>query len=261
MGILGDRIKKERQDLLAEEDSDMIEFHLRRSDRRWIIYWAVIFVFSMVMIPLIATKISERYLLNAVAAYIASATTDEYDQIAWDIRYDLVYKEFGRDIEKFVRYIPNTAKDCPTCHGDYQSQAFLVSANMGQLYALDVFVEGFTPDIHYGASHMSYGYDAVSQTALSMIGLPDERIKTVELRRCGGIVSIHKMKRIFCDNCIKEMLSAVEDMPVGEFIIFDANKKVFYPIGDGMTIQIGDYSLESERKEEDYEIIVRYTGE
>lgn len=225
MGILGDRIKKERQDLLAEEDSDMIEFHLRRSDRRWIIYWAVIFVFSMVMIPLIATKISERYLLNAVAAYIASATTDEYDQIAWDIRYDLVYKEFGRDIEKFVRYIPNTAKDCPTCHGDYQSQAFLVSANMGQLYALDVFVEGFTPDIHYGASHMSYGYDAVSQTALSMIGLPDERIKTVELRRCGGIVSIHKMKRIFCDNCIKEMLSAVEDMPVGEFIILTQIKR------------------------------------
>ena len=252
---------KEWQDLSVEDDSGTIEFHLSRSVKRWILYWIGIFIFCMVMIPLIATKLIERRLLNAVAAYIASATTDEYDQIAWGIRYDLVYRKFGRDIEKFVRYIPNTAKDCPTCHGDYQSQAFLVSANMGQLYALDVFVEGFTPDIHYGASHMSYGYDAVSQTALSMIGLPDERIKTVELRRCGGIVSIHKMKRIFCDNCINEMLNAVEDMSVGEFIIFDANKKVFYPIGEGITIQIGDYSLESERKIEDYEIIVRYTGE
>lgn len=261
MRTLWNRIKKAWQDVLAEDNKDLTELHLSRSDKRWILYWAGIFILCVVMVLLIAIKISERHIQNVIAAYIASATTDEYDQIAWDIRYDLVYKEFGRDMEKFVRYIPNTAENCPTCQESYQSQAFLVSANMGQLYALDVFVEGFTPDIHYGASHMSYGYDAVSQTALSMIGLPDERIKTVELRRCGGIVSIHKMKRIFCDNCINEMLNAVEDMPVGEFIIFDANKKVFYPIGEGMTIQIGDYSLESEWKEEDYEIIVRYTGE
>lgn len=59
---------KEWQDLSVEDDSGTIEFHLSRSDKRWILYWAVIFVSCMVMIPLIATKISERHLLNAVAA-------------------------------------------------------------------------------------------------------------------------------------------------------------------------------------------------
>lgn len=94
-----------------------------------------------------------------------------------------------------------------------------------------------------------------------MTRVPDDGKNTVELSREYGIVSVHKMKALFCDDCIEDIFKAVEDMRVSEFVIFDAGKKAFYPIDDGMMIWIGDYILECKEKKGDYEITVKYSGE
>ena len=56
--------------------------------------------------------------MSMIATYMASATKTEYDDIARTIRQDLVFSEYGQDIENFIRYIPNTAETCPTCMED-----------------------------------------------------------------------------------------------------------------------------------------------
>lgn len=255
------RIKKAWHDFFFEDGDVYFPLRLSQSDKRWILFWVSVITFCMMLVFLIIVRLSERRLMNEVAAYVASATVDEYDKIAWDLKYHLVYRQFGQDVEKYVRYIPNTTVNCPTCQEDYQSQAYLVCVNTGQLYALDVFVEGRKPEDHYGDIHMSHGFDEVSLSRLSMTRIPDDGKNTVELNRENGIVSVHNMKTLFCDGCIGAIFNAVEDRRVSEFVIFDAEKNTFYAIDDGITISIGDYILECEEKKGDYEITVKYTGE
>lgn len=255
------QIKKILHDFFIDDNTVSFQLCLRRSDKRWILYWLILITVFITSVFLIAVRLSERRILNMFAAYVASATNDEYDKMTWELRYQLVYKKFGRDMEKYVRYIPNTAVDCPTCGNDYQSQAYLACANTGELYALDVFVDGREQEDHYGDIHMSNGFDGVSLSRLSMVRIPDKGKNTVELDREHGIVSVHKMKALFCDDCIGDIFNAVEERPVSEFVIFNAEEKAFYPVDDGIVIQIGDYSLECVEKKGDYEIKIEYTGE
>ena len=69
------------------------------------------------------------------------------------------------------------------------------------------------------------------------------------------------MKTLFCDDCIREILETVEHQLIEEFFIYDTVERKFYPIDDGTTIQIGDYSLEIEYKNSDYKIMINYIGE
>lgn len=255
------QIKKILHDFFIDDNTVSFQLCLRRSDKRWILYWLILITVFITSVFLIAVRLSERRILNMFAAYVASATNDEYDKMTWELRYQLVYIKFGRDMEKYVRYIPNTAVDCPTCGNDYQSQAYLACANTGELYALDVFVDGREPEDHYGDIHMSNGFDGVSLSRLSMVRIPDKGKNTVELDREHGIVSVHKMKALFCDDCIGDIFNAVEERPVSEFVIFNAEEKAFYPVDDGIVTQIGDYSLECVEKKGDYEIKIEYTGE
>ncbi len=48
--------------------------------------------------------------LNMIATYFATATEDEYDEIAQTIRHDLVFSEYGRDMKNLIQYIPNTSE-------------------------------------------------------------------------------------------------------------------------------------------------------
>lgn len=255
------QIKKVLHDFFIDDNTVSFQLCLRRSDKWWILYWLALITVVITSVLLIAVRLSERRIFNTFAAYVASATDNEYDKVAWELRYQLVYREFGRDMEKYVRYIPNTARDCPTCGDDYQSQAYLACTNTGELYDLDVFVDGRKPKDRYGDMHMSNGFDEVSLSRLSIIRTPDKGKNTVELDREYGIVSVHKMKMLFCDNCIGDIFNAVEERPVSEFVIFDAEEKAFYPVDDRIVIQIGDYSLECVEKKEDYEIKIEYIGE
>lgn len=74
------------------------------------------------------------------------------------------------------------------------------------------------------------------------------------------IVSVQKMKAIFCDECIRKLLNAVENQPMKEFVIYDSKKRSFHPIALGKDLQIGNYSLEIEFKD-GYEITVKYIEE
>ena len=50
------------------------------------------------------------------------------------------------------------------------------------------------------------------------------------------------MKSHFCDDCIHDILETVEDVFFDEAVIYDAEKKKFYPITEG-DLQIGEYEL------------------
>ena len=75
-----------------------------------------------------------------------------------------------------------------------------------------------------------------------------------------GGSSAHKMKSHFCDDCIREILTTVEDEFIDEAVIYDAEEKTFYPVTEG-DLQIGDYSFHTYYEDGGYEIKIAYTGE
>lgn len=200
-------------------------------------------------------------LLNMVISYVESATEDEYDEIAQTIRHDLVFHKYEKDIEKYIRYIPNTSEKCRACRGIYPAQAVLVSLNTGESYSLDLFEQGIEPEEYQGNTLLTYGYDEISQTGIHISKSPGENKGLAEIERGNGIVSIHRMKKLFCDDCIRAMLDTVEHQLIGELVICDTKKNTFYPLEDESKAQIGDYALETEYKDGDYEIAVKSVNE
>ena len=200
-------------------------------------------------------------LVNMVTSYVESATKDEYDEIAQTIRHDLVFSEYGEDTEKFIRYIPNTSDKCRACKGHYPAQAVLISLNTGESYSLDLFEQGINPEDYQGNEILTFGYDEISQTSIHISKSPGENEGLAEIERGNGIVSIHRMKKLFCDDCIKAMLDKVENQPIEELVIYDTEKNAFYPVEDESKVQIGDHTLEIECKDNGYEIDVKYVNE
>ena len=92
------------------------------------------------------------------------------------------------------------------------------------------------------------------------ISNPNMDSATASIDRGRGIVSAHKMKTHFCDDCIREILTAVEDEFIGEAVIYDAEEKTFYPVTEG-DLQIGEYSFHTYYEDGGYEIEIAYTGE
>ena len=89
---------------------------------------------------------------------------------------------------------------------------------------------------------------------------PYKKEGTVSFRRGRGIVSAQRMKTLFCDDCIREILDTVKNQLIEEFVIFDSDRKTFYPIDSGTEVWIWDYCLEIEY-EDDYEITIKYIKE
>lgn len=262
MKKLWDRAQKIYHHILnifMKNDSGIPVFHMNLPDQGRILYKSVMVCFCAISLLLPIERMQNRRTINTIAAYIASATDDEYDKISWQLRHDLVYSDFGQNKDNFVRYIPNTSDLCPTCNADDWAQAFLVCTNTGEFYEMDVYVDGFRPDTHYGAVHMANGYDEISQTELSTTRTPDKQRTTIELRRKRGIVSIHRMKALFCDDCIHNILTTIENAQVGEFVIFDPREKKFYPIDDEIAVRIGDYDIVTTEIGGTYQLTVSYT--
>lgn len=251
--------------------NDKAEERLSSSDRRWLLYWNFMTCMGMVIILVIvvvgsnlrATRQNGRDVekaMSMIATYMATATRDEYDDIAQTIRHDLVFSEYGKDIENFIQYIPNTAEICHTCMESYPAQALLVCANTGQFYSLDLYDIGESPDSSRGGTIMNFGYDEVSQTSVHITKSPGQKTGYAGIDRGRGIVSVHRMKTLFCDDCIRDILNTVEHQLIEEFFIFDTEKRAFHPIDDGTTLQIGDYSLDIEYADSDYRIDIKYTS-
>ncbi len=189
---------------------------------------------------------------------MGSATQDEYEEIAKTIRNDLVFSEYGQEIENYIQYIPNAAETCHTCTVDLPSQVYLVCTNTGHLYGLDLFEKDENPkEGEYNGTSVSFGYDEVSGSSLHITKTPGNKRGSVTVQRERGIVSVQRMKSLFCDDCIRKMLEVVKNQLVEEFVIFDAGQKKFYPVEDG-EMRIGDYTLQIGYDDGDYEIEIKY---
>lgn len=199
-------------------------------------------------------------LLGTIATYMATATDDEYEEIAQTIRHDLVYSQYGQDIENLIRYIPNTADGCCLERG-FPERINLVFLNTGEAYGLEIFdeTEPIESQRERGGTMITSGYDEISETHLMMMSNPNMDSATASIDRGRGIVSAHKMKTHFCDDCIREILTTVEDEFIDEAVIYDTEGKTFYPVTEG-DLQIGDYSFHTYYEDGGYEIEIAYTG-
>lgn len=199
-------------------------------------------------------------IMDTVNTYLATATEDEYEEIAETIRHDLVYSQYNEDIENLIRYIPNTADGCCLERDGYLSRANLVFLNTGEMYGLDVFETGDLPESEEkGYSvQLTCGYDEISEASIHITKERGSGTGTADFYRGRGITSVHKMKEKFCDDCIREILDTVENEAVGEAVIYDTVEKKFYPVKEG-TIQIGDYEFQTGYEQGNYEIQIEYT--
>lgn len=261
------RVKKNWDDFWIEDEYNDSKKHLSQSDKRFLLYGYFIIgtltvAFVIFLIKMNDIRIDRRNdeameeLLNMVISYMESATEDEYDEVAQTIRHDLVFSAYEKDMEKYIRYIPNTSDKCRACKESYPAQAVLVSLNTGESYSLDLFERGIGTEDYQGNTQLTFGYDEISQTSIRISKSPGEGKVSAEIERGNGIVSIHRMKKLFCDDCIKAMLDAVENHPIGELVICDTEGNVFYPIEDESKAQIGGYVLEIKYKDSGYEIEV-----
>ncbi len=185
--------------------------------------------------------------LEMISAYIVSATDSEYNQLAQEIRHDLIYHS---SVKEFIQYIPNTATDCPTCKDFYSYQLYFVANNTGAMYRLD------TENPLTGEQFsMSSGYDEISQTRLHMTY---DRSCTVRIDQKQDIVSINKMKTIFCDDCIDKILAAIDGQNITSFVIFVPQEQAFYPICEDTELQIDGGTLSVNFDKEEQKIRVEY---
>ena len=157
MKKLWSAIKRKWQHFWRDDELDGSVYHLSQYDRRNLWYGA--FMACMVTVSLssfviavsnirVSRENSEdvEAVMEMIATYLGSATQDEYDEIAKTIRKDLVFSEYGQEIENCIQYIPNTAETCRTCTVDFPSQVYLVCMNTGQPYELDLFEKGGEPE-------------------------------------------------------------------------------------------------------------------
>lgn len=243
-----------------DDGEDSGKLHLAQADKRSIWYGAVL----LCALTVLATEMMYSYhfgkiekeneknmelALNRIVAYAASATDDEYEEMAQSLRRDLIYSDFSRDKEHYIEYIPNTAKVCYLSPQTFPDQVYLLCTNTGMLYALDISEEG-------SGSSVSGGYDDVSEATLLITKTPETQEGHARLERARGIVSIQKMKTLFCDDCIREIIGAVDEYGLmNEFVIMDGKEKKFYPIEEG-ELWIGDYHLVINYEDHGYDISI-----
>lgn len=256
---------------IYEDDDDSAQY-LSRADRQHIWFGSCIMCAFTVFICMAGIAIGniinnrqyERDVedtLSMIATYFATATEDEYDEIAQTIRHDFVFSEYGRDMENLIQYIPNTSEGCPTCRESYPAQAFLVCVNTGETYSLDIYHIDENPDEESGGMRLTFGYDEISEASIHITTQQGTQDGYAEIYRGRRIVSAHKMKSVFCDDCIREILNTIDGQLLEEVVLFDAEQKAFYPVKDEETLQIGSYGLSVSYDSGDFRIDIEYVSE
>lgn len=249
------------------DEYDHSKKHLSQSDKRFLLYGNFISsIFTVAFVVMIIGFHNLRVnhqnveymksIMEMTKSYMGSATEDEYDKIVQTIRNDLVFSDYSKGLQKYAKYIPNASEKCHTCKGSSAAQAILVSLNTGNSYDLDLTRK--ETEEGQGGVKVAFGYDEISQTRIRMIKSPERKEGTVEIERGSGIVSLHRMKSLFCDRCIENILKAIEGQEMEEFVIFDTKKIIFYPIKHGDKVQIGNDMLEVAYKNGDCEIEITF---
>lgn len=228
--------------LWAEEREGDITVRLSGKDRGALLFGAFFISVLTVILTLAVCSITVArmnrqteeevsWLVDSVTAYLAAATDDEYTRIAEQLRDDLILSPYSHNIEELASRIPNSADGCCAEQLPHTAQVYLVCTNTGEMYPLDT-----------GGADMGFAYDEISErNAYIMVG-PDENSAAVTFSQGRGIVSVHRMKGLFCDSCIHKLLGAVENTLMPEFALLDPASMDYYPISEG-TQTIGSYVL------------------
>lgn len=259
------------EEAVSEDDDDSVQ-HLSRADK--INIWYGSFIMCMVTAGFCCLAIGICYfwvsrqnqrnaqdVVNTIATYFATATEDEYDEIARTIRHDLVFSEYGRDMENPIQYLPNTSGSCPTCQDSYPSQVFLVCVNTGELYSLDIYHADESPEEKSNSMRMTYGYDEISEAHIHINTSQGTQNGYAEIERGRRIVSAHKMKTAFCDDCIRKILDTIDGQLMEEIVLFNSGEKAFYPIKEGQTLQTENYELAVSHDDSIFKIAIEYVSE
>lgn len=181
-------------------------------------------------------------MMDRMAAYIATATDSEYEKIAQKIRHDFIFFHWDEKAREIVQFLPNTARKCPTCRSDYSEQAYIIANNNGEFYALDL-EDKFSDMLGTHASLTSAGYEEISKSTLYIThNLFDSSCQTF-LHQGEEILSVQRMKKVFCDECIEKILSTLDGQYITTFSIFIPQEQKFYSINNELNIQIDDYTL------------------
>ena len=264
-------IHKKWLDFWDDDEMDADAQHLSQYDKRslmegnFVVCAAVVALVSIGIFAGVAWnnhKIEQETdeLFGFLATYLATATDDEYEAIAEEIRNDLVYSEYGQDIENLIQYIPNTAEQC--CmkrEAGFIERMNVVFLNTGEAYGLDVYdtVEPVSVQKGYSGVSITSGYDEISEATVSITSERAEGAATARLDRGRGIVSVHKMKETFCDDCIREILESTDGELVNTAVLYDSEEEKFYPVSEGR-LEIGDYKYEIKYDDGNYTIDILY---
>lgn len=171
-----------------------------------------------------------KYCLNMLTAYFASATDAEYDKAVGELRHHWIFYQYDETARELLDYLPNTSTRCPACHAD-SAQLNLLAVNTGELYPL-------ADENPLGSGVMSSrgGYDEISQSRLYIIEEGDLDYTTASIRQKQDTVSLHRMKTIFCDDCIDKILSAIDGQYINTFVILAVDTKEFYPVSEDLEL-------------------------
>lgn len=270
MRKIWEKIRNRWKSYWQDDNTDTAKYYLSRQDKRSLLYGGFMIGVPTIIVFLAAVTVSNyrtnrmnaenlAKVLDTVNTYLATATEDEYEEIAETIRHDLVYSQYNEDIEYLIQYIPNTADGCCLERDGYLSRSNLVFLNTGEMYGLDVFETGELPEPEEeGYSvQLTCGYDEISEASIHITKERGSGTGTADFYRGRDIISVHKMKEKFCDDCIREILDTVENEAVGEAVIYDTVEKKFYPVTEG-TMQIGDYEFQTGYEQGNYEIQIEY---
>lgn len=270
MRKIWEKIRNRWKSYWQDDNTDTAKYYLSRQDKRSLLYGGFMISVPTIIVFLAAVTVSNyrtnkmnaenlAKVLDTVNTYLATATEDEYEEIAETIRHDLVYSQYNEDIEYLIQYIPNTADGCCLERDGYLSRSNLVFLNTGEMYGLDVFETGELPEPEEeGYSvQLTCGYDEISEASIHITKERGSGTGTADFYRGRDIISVHKMKEKFCDDCIREILDTVENEAVGEAVIYDTVEKKFYPVTEG-TMQIGDYEFQTGYEQGNYEIQIEY---
>lgn len=88
---------------------------------------------------------------------------------------------------------------------------------------------------------MNFGCDEVSQTHIHISKSPGQQTGYAGMDRGCGIVSVHRMKPLFCDDCIREILETVGRQLIEGFFIYDTEESFIRqtmkrPYGEAITV-------------------------
>ena len=204
------RIKEQWNEFWDDDEFDECKYHLSSYDKRSLLYWGFVISGFTLGICLLISGLSNKYydrknnedlqkVFDTICTYLATATDDEYEEIAQSIRHDLVYSQYSENIENLIQFIPNTADECRLEDVKYPERVNFVFLNTGELYGLDIYGQGETPESseNSGSTMLTFGYDEISEENLIICKQPGDGTAEVTFSRQRGIVSVQKMKSVF----------------------------------------------------------------